>query len=231
MKVVILQSNYIPWKGYFELMNDADIFCFYDEVQYTKNDWRNRNRIMDSNGSFWLTIPISKNAPKLKISEVKLYDSSWQEKHFNTIKHCYKKAPYLDEILELLYPFFIINKWENISVFNQSLIKAIFTYIGGNTIIQNSADYSLKEGKIDRLLDLITQLKGTTYISGPSAKNYIEGYEDLFEKNKIKLDYKKYGPYIQYNNCHNLFEHNISILDVLMNVPKNDIIHYITSQK
>lgn len=230
MKVVILQSNYIPWKGYFELMNDADVFCFYDEVQYTKNDWRNRNKIMNVNGSFWLTIPISKESTKLKISEVKFTDYNWQEKHFKTIEQCYINSPYRDIILDLLYPFFIKNKYTFLSEFNQDLIKTIFNYIGGKTIITNSANYNLKNGRVDRLIDLILQLKGTTYISGPAAKNYLKDCEDIFEKNNIKLGYKKYGPYIQYNNNYKNFEHGISILDMLMNVPQSELIYYITSQ-
>jgi hypothetical protein len=230
MKVVILQSNYIPWKGYFELINNADVFCFYDEVQYTKNDWRNRNKIMNANGSFWLTIPIDQKSTKLKISEVEFINSVWQEKHFKTIEQCYAKAPYKNEILDLLYPLYIQNKWRFLSQFNQTLIKTIFNYINGKTIIVNSFDYNLKEGKITRLIDLITQLNGSTYISGPAAKDYLTGSENLFEQNKIKLEYKKYGPYIPYKNIHQRFEHNISILDLLMNVPQHELINHITSQ-
>ena len=118
MNVVILQSNYIPWKGYFELINDADVFCFYDEVQYTKNDWRNRNKLNNINGAFWLSIPINKVAVKLKISEVNLPKTEWQLEHLNIIKQTYKKAPQFNVIYSFLEDFYLSNPWENLSEMN-----------------------------------------------------------------------------------------------------------------
>src|SRR3954469_1788276 len=91
MKVVVLQSNYVPWKGYFDLIHDADLFIFYDEVQYTKNDWRNRNRIVTKNGPQWLTIPIPHEAVHQKISEVLLpKDGDWQKLHWKSLFFGYK---------------------------------------------------------------------------------------------------------------------------------------------
>src|SRR5436305_3143233 len=102
MRAVVLQSNYVPWKGYFDLIQNADVFVYYDEVQYTKNDWRNRNRICSKNGHHWLTIPVSRDAVKLKISEVPLPDSCWQLDHFKTLSHSYLPAPYFRQIQPLL---------------------------------------------------------------------------------------------------------------------------------
>src|SRR6185436_12370323 len=98
VRAVVLQSNYLPWRGYFDLIQNADVFVFYDEVQYTKNDWRNRNRICSKNGVQWLTIPISRDAVKLKISEVHLPDARWQEDHFQTLRHSYKPARFYEQI-------------------------------------------------------------------------------------------------------------------------------------
>src|SRR4051812_8183445 len=110
MKVVILQSNYIPWKGYFDLINDADIFVFYDEVKYTKNDWRNRNKIYTKNGMQWLTIPIHKDAVKQKISEVEMPDNSWQELHHKSLEFGYKSAPYYKQLEPLLTELYLNQK-------------------------------------------------------------------------------------------------------------------------
>src|SRR3954469_16903743 len=98
MKVVVLQSNYVPWKGYFDLIHDADLFVFYDEVKYTKNDWRNRNKIFTTNGVQWLTIPISKDAVKQKISQVEIKDNGWQELHYKSLFFGYKSAPFFNQL-------------------------------------------------------------------------------------------------------------------------------------
>src|SRR3954466_7356015 len=102
MRVVVLQSNYLPWKGYFDLIQNADVFVYYDEVQYTKNDWRNRNRICSKNGVHWLTIPIARDAVRLRISEVPLPDVRWQRDHFKTLTFSYRRAPYFEQIEPLL---------------------------------------------------------------------------------------------------------------------------------
>ena len=91
--VVVLQSNYIPWKGYFDLVHDADLFIFYDDLQFTKNDWRNRNKLKSAKGTEWLTIPVGIDANRL-ICEVELKDATWQWKHWQTIQHLYGKSPY-----------------------------------------------------------------------------------------------------------------------------------------
>lgn len=229
MKVVVLQSNYIPWKGYFELINDADVFCFYDEVQYTKNDWRNRNRILGPNGLFWLTIPIAKEAVKLKISEVAIERHDWQVKHFRTIEQTYAKSINKKEVLELLSPIYLEQNWTSLSELNQHLIKNIAQFIGIKTQFKNSADYNLDGDRLDRLTNLIDQLGGKEYISGPAAKDYLDGNEYLFEQKGIKLSYKKYGPYIPYDNKKKTFEDGASIVDLIMNVPHEEVIKHLSS--
>ncbi|MBL4710293.1 MAG: WbqC family protein [Flavobacteriales bacterium] len=229
-RVVILQSNYIPWKGYFELIHRADVFCFYDEVQYTKNDWRNRNKILGPNGLFWITVPVEKEAVKGKISEAKVTNYDWQEKHFRTIEQTYSKALNRNAILELLEPIYLSERWDNISKLNQLLIEKLAKHIGINTIIKNSADYQLKDERLAKLVDLIKQLDGSEYLSGPNAKNYLSENESIFSDNDIQLTYMNYGPYLEYENKRKTFDHQTSILDVLMNVPKEEYLNYITSQ-
>jgi hypothetical protein len=228
-KVVVLQSNYIPWKGYFELIHNSDVFCFYDEVQYTKNDWRNRNKILGPNGLFWITVPVEKQAVNGKISEAKITNFLWQEKHFKTIEQTYSKAINKDEVLGLLAPIYIDKKWEYISQLNQELIISIAQYMGINTEFENSANFDLEGDRVNRLINLIKQLGGDSYISGPAAKDYLTEYEGLFQSNNIALTYKKYGPYLGYDNKKKEFEDYVSILDLLMNVQKEEYLQHITS--
>lgn len=226
-KVVVLQSNYIPWKGYFDLINDADVFCFYDEVKYTKNDWRNRNKIHSKNGLHWLSIPIDKNAVKLKISEVKFRDHLWQEQHFNTLWLSYKKAPFFNQLEPFLLDFYKNKNWESLSEFNQYSIEKISDFIGISTIFVNSLDYDLKKDRVNRLITLVMDLGATEYISGPSAKVYLKDFEYLFESNNIKISYKNYDDYPSYKQLSEPFENYVSIVDLLANIHQDQIQDYI----
>jgi hypothetical protein len=216
-KVVILQSNYIPWKGYFDLINDADVFVFYDDVQYTKSDWRNRNKIMTPSGARWLTIPAGVDFHRL-ICEVALTDSSWQLKHWDTIRQNYRRAPYF----ELYRPFFeqiyLAREWTNLSQLNHSSIESIAKeLLGVRTTFDDSRNYQLSGHKSERLLDLVRKVGATHYISGPAAKSYIDEAE--FEQAGIKLIWKDYSGYPEYAQQGKLpFEHGVSILDLLFNV-------------
>ncbi len=229
MTVAIIQSNYLPWKGYFDIIHDADIFCFYDEVKYTKNDWRNRNKICSKNGSFWLTIPIHKDAVKQKISEVKLLDKSWQKEHYETIYQTYRKAPFFYQLDPLLKEFYQAKEWNSLSEFNQFSIERIAKYLDIKTKFVNSKDYNLQGDRIERLINLLIELKATKYISGPSAKDYLTGFENLFGENNIELTYKNYTGYPEYHQMSSLFHQYVSILDLIANVDIIEIPSYIWS--
>src|SRR5262249_25047364 len=119
MRAVVLQSNYLPWKGYFDLIQSADVFVYYDEVQYTKNDWRNRNRIYPKNGLQWLTIPVSRDSVKLKIGEVRLPEAQWQEDHFKILHHSYRTARCFHQLEPLLHDFYRARVWTFLSELNR----------------------------------------------------------------------------------------------------------------
>src|SRR4026209_1947857 len=119
MRVVVLQSNYLPWKGYFDLIHDAELFVYYDEVQYTKNDWRNRNRICSKNGVHWLTIPISRDSVRLPISEVRLPDASGQQHHLKSLTFSYRPAPYFHQIQTLLEDVYVARTWHRLVELNR----------------------------------------------------------------------------------------------------------------
>jgi len=227
MKAVILQSNYMPWKGYFDLINDADVFCFYDEVKYTKNDWRNRNRIYSKNGLQWLTIPIDKDAVKLRISEVKMPEG-WEEKHATTLRLSYGRAPQFKQLDELIHEIYSGNKLKFLSEFNQHSIKYISKLAGITTQFVSSSDYSLRGDRVERLLNLLQDLGATEYISGPSAKDYLNGSEYLFLEKGIKLTYKTYGPYKTYEQLAQPYEPAVSILDLIAHVPFSKLKNYIS---
>ena len=227
MKAVILQSNYVPWKGYFDLVHDADVFVYYDEVQYTKNDWRNRNRIYTRNGLQWLSIPIGLDAVHQKISEVTLKDKRWQQQHYKTLSMGYARAPYFQQLKPLLEETYIHHDWQKLVDVNRFLIEHISRAIGIQTLFRDSKDFVLEGDRVYRLVNLLKQLGADTYISGPAAKNYLADHENLFAENNIRIEYKDYSGYPEYPQLSQPFEQGVSILDMLANVELNQIKNYI----
>ena len=227
MKAVVLQSNYLPWKGYFDLIHEADVFIYYDEVKYTKNDWRNRNRIYSPNGLQWLTVPIPRNSTHLKISEVKITDPYWQKRHFKTLQGAYQSAPFFSQLAPLLEAFYLERKWESLALLNRFAIEKISGLIGIETQVLDSADFDLSGNRVDRLLDLLIQAGANEYITGPAAKDYLEGKESLFAEKGIKLNYKDYSGYPAYRQQRSPFVHEVSILDMLANLKREEIGHHI----
>jgi hypothetical protein len=213
-RVAIIQSNYVPWKGYFDIIHDADVFVFYDDVQFTKNDWRNRNQIKTSRGLEWLTIPVGKDENRL-INQVRLpTDNSWSKQHWRIIEEHYSSAPYFRHYGPWLSDVLLHQHWKTLSALNQRLIHTIAVdFLGVKTTFVRSDDYALSGHKQDRLLDLLGTLGGTTYLSGPSAKSYLDPIR--FAKANINLVWKDYGGYPEYVQSHPPFEHAVSILDLL----------------
>lgn len=215
-KVVVLQSNYIPWKGYFDLIHDADLFIFYDDLQYTKNDWRNRNKIKSPRGAEWLTIPTGSDMNRL-ICDVELKDARWQQKHWKTLLQNYGNSFHFVQYRDFFEDFFLAQRWFNLSDLNQHLIRYISTeLLGISTTFQDSRDYALSRHKQERLLELLAKVGADRYISGPAAKSYIE--PGRFEAMGIKLTWKDYNGYPEYPQLFPPFEHGVSILDLLFNV-------------
>ena len=225
MKVAVLQSNYIPWKGYFRLINTVDIFSFYDNVQFTKNDWRNRNTIMMNDNLIWQTIPVSKDAVKSNISEVNFIDTDWKRKHIKTFKQAYSKAPFFKVIHDLYCDTLVDFNSDNLSILNQKLIIEICSYIGINTKILNQPFLDSGENKSVRLVKYLNSLGATEYYSGLRGKNYLD--EELFLKNKMGLNFISNKAYKKYQRINDYYTDNVSILDLLVHVSQNELQDYI----
>jgi WbqC-like protein family len=218
-KVAILQSGYLPWKGYFDIIANVDLFIFYDDVQFTKNDWRNRNKIKTPKGVEWLTVPCGPNINR-KICEVELDGHVWQKKHWKTIVNNYNRAKYFKEYKEFFYDFYINQLWINLSDMNQYIIKKIARNILDiQTQFDDSRNYRLGGRSDDRLLELLKNVKATEYLSGPSAKNYISPLK--FEQEGIKLTWMDYLGYKEYTQLYPPFDHNVSIIDLVFNEGPN----------
>ncbi|MEQ6123899.1 WbqC family protein [Pseudotenacibaculum sp. MALMAid0570] len=214
MTVSILQSNYIPWKGYFDLIARSDVFVIYDEVQYTKNDWRNRNKIKTSNGPQWLTIPVKQSSLDQKIYETEVLKTNWYKKHINALQTNYGKAPYFKEFMETLKPIYERGE-TNLSTINKHLIEVICEILNIDTEIIDSRDLNLQGGRQERLEDACRKLKADRYLSGNAAKSYLD--EQRFEAIGINVDWMDYKGYKTYNQLYPPFVHEVTILDLIFN--------------
>ncbi|MBY4731292.1 WbqC family protein [Cupriavidus pauculus] len=217
-KVAILQSNYIPWKGYFDIIASVDEFILYDDMQYTRRDWRNRNQIKTPQGVQWLTVPVQvKGRYDQKIRDTRIEpESDWAQLHWKTLEQNYRRARHFEETAAWLRPIYMSDVTRgSLSLLNRTLIEAVINYLGVDTKLSWSWDYTLVEGKSERLADLCAQAGGTTYVSGPSAKDYVE--EAVFDSHGIALEWFDYSGYPQYPQMWGEFEHGVSILDLLFN--------------
>ena len=214
-RVAILQSSYIPWKGYFHIMKLVDEFVLFDDVQYTRRDWRNRNKIKTPNGLKWLTIPVHDNYAALKICEVEIAAGDWAEKHWATIETNYKSAPYFSSMAQpilKMYEEAAAKKY--LGEINYIFLNGIAKLLSITTRLTWSMDYNACGAKTDRLLDILKKTEAKVYISGPSAKNYIE--ENKFKDSRIELEWMKYE-YPEYPQLYPPFEHTVTALDVIFN--------------
>lgn len=218
-KVAILQSNYIPWKGTFDLINLVDEFILYDDVQFTNRDWRNRNIIKTRHGLKWLTIPVSKKSSSQAIKETTIADTRWAEKHWNSIVHSYAKAPYFRKYKKLFEGLYLRCTEQYLSRINFRFLKAICDILGIRTKLSWSTDYHPVQGKTERLVELCRQACANIYLSGPAAKDYIN--HQLFQEARIELRYMDYSGYPQHHQLFPPFEHAVSIIDLIFNEGPN----------
>jgi len=215
-RVAIVQSSYIPWKGYFDLIGLVDEFILLDDVQFTRRDWRNRNRIKTRDGLKWLTIPVAnKGNYRQKINEMAIADPGWAGRHWETIRHHYGRARYFKEYRGWLEELFLKTEERLLSRVNHRFITAICQVLGVRTRVSFSMDYRLAEGATERLVDLCLQAGASEYLSGPSGRDYLD--EELFAKSGLKLQYMDYSGYPEYEQPFPPFEHKVSIIDLILN--------------
>lgn len=215
-KVAILQSNYIPWKGYFDLIAAVDEFIIYDDMQYTRRDWRNRNQIKTPQGLKWLTVPVEvKGKYHQSIRDTKIAEGNWAAEHLKALILNYSRAPYFEEVMSWLAPLYSNEVSSDISSLNLKFIVAICSYLGIHTKLSSSSDYELIDGKTERLVGLCLQAGASEYVSGPSAKEYID--PSIFSDKNIELTWFDYNGYAEYPQLWGEFQHGVTILDLLMN--------------
>lgn len=213
-KAAIIQSGYLPWKGYFDIIHEVDVFVFLEDVQYTKRDWRNRNKIKTPDGIKWIYVPVISGINQ-RIYETKIdYSIDWREKHKKTIHHFHAACEYYDSYKDEIFEIYN-NTYETISELNIFAIKKISDLLGIKTTFIKSKDLSTSGTKDDKLIEICQKIGADYYLSGPAAKDYI--VKSKFEKAGIELKYKDYSGYPEYNQLWGEFDHYVSIIDLIFN--------------
>jgi len=214
--IAIVQSNYIPWKGYFDLIASVDEFILYDDAQYTRRDWRNRNLIKTPHGAKWITVPVKvKGKYHQSIREVELDGELWSKKHLQTLTLNYQRAKYFREVASVFEAIYLEEQHRFLSTLNRRFIETICAYLGIRTRLCNSWDYTATGGKTERLIQLCAQAGCTEYVSGPSAKSYLD--ENAFSEQGIQVSWFDYSGYPEYEQLWGDFTHHVTILDLLFN--------------
>ena len=212
-RVGIIQSCYIPWKGYFDIVNDVDLFVFHDDLQYTKGDWRNRNRIKTAHGECWLTIPVGTDEHR-RICDVRLPDGGWALQHWRRLEAAYHHAPHFATYRDYFEQTFLGRRWKWLSELNQATTIGIARdLLGITTAFTESMSYGLTRHKCERVLELLVNTGADLYVSGPAARAYITDEE--FLQAGITPAWKDYSGYPEYAQLHPPFSHRVTILDLL----------------
>lgn len=219
--VAMLQSNYIPWKGVFDLIHRVDVFVFYDDVQYTKKDWRSRNYIPTKNGPLMLSVPvITKGKFDQLVCEAQIDPASdWQQKHLRTLELNYSKAPYFERYQPLLQDFYVDHQWENLSQMNVYMTKVIAKELGITTEFVYGPDLDCHGNKNgEKVIKICQKLGCDSFINGPASKAFMD--ESLFQEAGVQLSYMTYQ-YPKYKQRVYPFNHQVSVLDLLFNEGPN----------
>lgn len=215
MKTVgIIQSNYLPWRGYFNFIQDVDTFIFLDDAQYTRRDWRNRNRIKTKDGAAWVTVPVRDEFGKTRICDAEvMYDSDWVGQQLGAIRSAYSRAPYFDCYFSQLCEFLSI-EWSSISSLNQALCKWLSKELGVDTELRCATEFGCSGVKSEKLLSLVEAVGGDRYLAGPAARDYLD--VELFESRSVEVYWKEYD-YPEYKQLWGAFRGDVSVLDLLFN--------------
>jgi hypothetical protein len=217
MRVAIIQSSYIPWKGFFDLVGRTDLYVVLDGAQYAKRHWHNRNRIMTPNGPIWLTIPVAtKSRFEQPIDEV-TFAEPWADKHWRSIELAYRKSPFFEQeapALKVLYE--AAERLERLTDVNTVFLQALMQRLGISTRMVRDSEFTPQGQRTERLLDICVKAGVTNYLSGPSARDYLD--ESCFAAAGISVEWMSYGPYQAYPQRGPAFDHAVSVIDLLFSL-------------
>jgi len=228
-RVAIVQSSYVPWKGYFDLIRSVDEFILYDDVQFTRRDWRSRNRIKTARGPQWLSVPVQvKGRFEQRICEAQVDGTRWAHDHWQSLRHSYSKAPCFARYAAAVERAYAdCAGLASLSAVNRRLIECACQSLGIATPLSWSMDYDTGGDRSERLLGLCKAAGASHYLSGPAAKGYLD--VALFERNDVGVSFADYEGYPAYDQLHPPFDHAVTVLDLIFHLG-DDALSYMKPQ-
>ena len=213
--VVILQPGYLPWLGFFDQMRRSDVFVYYDDVQFDKHGWRNRNRIKTPAGPLWLSVPVLHSGRHGQpILEVEIDNRvPWARKHISSIRQNYTRAPFIDDYLPALDAV-LQRPWKYLVDMDMRVVELMGTWLDIQPRIARSSELGIEGEKSARLLDICRHFGADCYISGDAAKDYLDF--ELFAANGIRVEWQEY-PHPVHPQLHGEFLPYLSALDLVLN--------------
>ncbi|MBR8346997.1 WbqC family protein [Burkholderia ambifaria] len=228
-RIAIVQSNYIPWKGYFDLIAATDEFILYDDAQYTRRDWRNRNQIKTPQGVQWLTVPVQvKGRYHQSIRETEIDGTEWAEQHWTRLRQNYARAPHFARYAPELEALYLHGRHDTLSALNLAMLTWVNRQLGIATRMSSSSDYTLEGDRTDKLLNLCLQAGATEYLSGPAARDYLD--ESRFAAAQVAVRWFDYPAYPPYAQLWGEFVHGVTVLDVLFHCGPDARRHVVTDR-
>jgi hypothetical protein len=215
-RLAVIQSSYIPWKGYFDIIGMVDEFVFFDDAQFTRRDWRNRNKIKTAQGLQWLTIPVASKGRYFQAIDETEITEPWIEKHWRSLTVNYQRAAHFQALAPAIRAIYEDVAGERyLSRVNARLVAGLCRLLDIATPLRWSRDYPVVGAKSERLLSICRAAGAALYLSGPSARSYLD--IDLFASEGIAVEWMDYEGYPAYPQLFGTFEHGVSILDLLFN--------------
>ena len=213
--VVVLQPGYLPWLGFFDQLRRADVFVYYDDVQYDKHGWRNRNRIKTQSGPSWLTVPVRHSGQGWPSIRDVLIDqrTPWARKHVASVRQAYARAPFLDRYVPSLEAL-LQSPWERLVDLDIACVALMAEWFGLRRRIERSSELGIGGDRSQRLLDICRHFGASTYLSGASARDYLD--VPLFERHSIAVEWQQFT-HPAYPQLHGEFVPFLSALDLLLN--------------
>lgn len=219
MILVVMQPTYLPWAGYFDLIDQSDLFMLYDDVQFEKQSWQQRNRIKTPLGKQWLTVPVYQSSAQ-RITDVRIVQtntsSDWRRKHWKSLVMNYQKAPFWSSYGSLLEEAYR-EEWRQLAELNIHLIRRICEWLGlfPKFVRASELSYPASINKADRLIAFCKMFEADVYLSPAGSRSYLES-DEPFQKNKISLVFQHYE-HPEYPQLYGEFTSHLSVLDLLMN--------------
>jgi len=213
--VAILQPSYLPWLGYFDQIRRADVFVLYDDVQYDKHGWRNRNRIKTPQGPHWLTVPVRASGLDKPLNRDVQIDNRlpWARKQLGTIRQFYAKAPYLGTYLPPLEAA-LNQKWHLLLDLDRALLDLCCAWLQIPSPTTLSSQLNIEGGQTERLVRICQHFQATHYLSGNAAQSYLD--VAIFAAAGIEVVWQNYQHPV-YSQLHGEYCSHLSVLDLLFN--------------